>query len=209
MAKGRPKSTDNRDIQFRVRLTKEEYELLDNMSKETGKTKSEILRGVLDMNGATKVVKNGMVVDEFLGVKIKYFSDQIDKLEYIEGDKSDWIDLRAAEEVELKAGESKLIKLGIGMILPKGCEAHMLPRSSTYKQFGITMTNSMGIIDESFCGEKDQWRFPALAHRDTVIHVNDRIAQFRIVEKMPRVEFTEVDHLNEVSRGGIGTTGRN
>lgn len=208
MSRGRPKSNNNRDVQFRVRLTKDEYELLNNISKETGLSKSNILRGGLKMNGVTKVVKNGAVVDEFLGVKIKYFSDQIDKLEYIEGDKSDWIDLRAAENVTLKAGEFKLIKLGVGMILPKGCEAHMLPRSSTYKNFGITMTNSMGIIDESFSGEKDEWRFPALAHRDTEIHINDRIAQFRIVEKMPRVEFTEVDHLNENSRGGIGTTGR-
>lgn len=116
--------------------------------------------------------------------------------------------LEFAENVTLKAGEFKLIKLGVGMILPEGYEAHMLPRSSTYKNFGITMTNSMGIIDESFCGEKDEWRFPALAHRDTEIHVNDRIAQFRIVKKMPKVVFEEVDHLNEVSRGGIGVTGR-
>lgn len=192
MNKGRPKKNNSKNKNFRVRLTEEEYKLLDLLSKETGKSKSDILRGGIKMNE----------------IKIKYFSNEIDKLEFIEGDKSDWIDLRAAENVTLKAGEFKLIKLGVGMILPEGYEAHMLPRSSTYKNFGITMTNSMGIIDESFCGEKDEWRFPALAHRDTEIHVNDRIAQFRIVKKMPKVVFEEVDHLNEVSRGGIGVTGR-
>lgn len=192
MNKGRSKKNNSKNKNFRVRLTEEEYKLLDLLSKETGKSKSDILRGGIKMNE----------------IKIKYFSNEIDKLEFIEGDKSDWIDLRAAENVALKAGEFKLIKLGVGMILPEGYEAHMLPRSSTYKNFGITMTNSMGIIDESFCGEKDEWRFPALAHRDTEIHVNDRIAQFRIVKKMPKVVFEEVDHLNEVSRGGIGVTGR-
>lgn len=191
--RGRPKKNNSKNRNFRVRLTEEEYKLLDILSEETGKSKSDILRGGLKMNE----------------IKIKYFSDEIDKLEFIEGDKSDWIDLRAAEEVTLKTGEFKLIKLGVGMILPEGYEAHMLPRSSTYKNFGITMTNSMGIIDESYCGEKDEWRFPALAHRDTVIHVNDRIAQFRIVEKMAKVKFEEVDHLKEESRGGIGSTGRN
>lgn len=193
MNKGRPKKNNSKNKNFRVRLTEEEYKLLDLLSKETGKSKSDILRGGIKMNE----------------IKIKYFSNEIDKLEFIEGDKSDWIDLRAAENVTLKAGEFKLIKLGVGMILPEGYEAHMLPRSSTYKNFGITMTNSMGIIDESYCGEKDEWRFPALAHRDTVIHVNDRIAQFRIVEKMAKVKFEEVDHLKEESRGGIGSTGRN
>ena len=192
MNKGRPKKNNSKNKNFRVRLTEEEYKLLDLLSKETGKSKSDILRGGIKMNE----------------IKIKYFSNEIDKLEFIEGDKSDWIDLRAAENVTLKAGEFKLIKLGVGMILPEGYEAHMLPRSSTYKNFGITMTNSMGIIDESYCGENDEWRFPALAHRDTEIHVNDRIAQFRIVKKMPKVVFEEVDHLNEVSRGGIGVTGR-
>lgn len=189
----RPKKNNGKNKNFRVRLTEEEYKLLDILSKKTGKSKSDILRGGLKMNE----------------IKIKYFSDEIDKLEFIEGDKSDWIDLRAAENVTLKTGESKLIKLGVGMILPEGYEAHMLPRSSTYKNFGITMTNSMGIIDESYCGENDEWRFPVLAHKDTEIHVNDRIAQFRIVEKMAKVKFEEVDHLKKESRGGIGSTGRN
>lgn len=140
-------------------------------------------------------------------IKIKYFSDQIEKLQYIEN-KSDWIDLRAAEEIELKAGEFKLIPLGIAMELPKGYEAHIVPRSSTYKNFGIIQTNSTGIVDESYCGDHDQWFFPALAMKDTVIHVNDRICQFRIVEHQPRIEFVEVSELMNEDRGGLGSTGK-
>ncbi len=139
-------------------------------------------------------------------IKIKYFSDEIEKLTYIEN-KSDWIDLRAAQEVTLKAGEFKLIPLGIALELPQGYEAHVVPRSSTYKNFGIIQTNSMGVIDESYCGDNDQWFFPALAMRDTVIHVNDRICQFRIMEHQPRIEFDEVQELRNADRGGHGSTG--
>ena len=141
-------------------------------------------------------------------IQIKYFSDKIDKLDYIDG-KSDWIDLRSAEDATLKAGEFRLINLGVGMKLPKGYEAHIVPRSSAFKNFGIIQTNHCGIIDESYCGEEDQWKFPAYALRDTEIHVNDRICQFRIFEHQPRINFIEVDHLEEVSRGGFGSTGKN
>ena len=140
-------------------------------------------------------------------IKIKYFSEQIEKLQYIEN-KSDWIDLRAAEKVELKAGEFKLIPLGIAMELPKGYEAHIVPRSSTFKNFGILQTNSMGIVDESYAGDNDQWFFPALAMRDTEINVNDRICQFRIVEHQPKIELTEVKVLGNADRGGHGSTGK-
>lgn len=140
-------------------------------------------------------------------IRIKYTAD-IDKLEFIEEYKSDWIDLRAAEDVELKAGEFKLISLGVAMELPKGYEAHIVPRSSTFKTWGIIQTNHCGIIDESYCGDNDVWKFPALATRDTVIHKNDRICQFRIVEKMPNVIFDEVDSLDNEDRGGFGSTGK-
>lgn len=139
-------------------------------------------------------------------IKIKYFSDQIDKLTYIDG-KSDWIDLRASEEVTMKAGEFKLIPLGVAMQLPPGYEAHLVPRSSTYKNFGIIQTNSCGIVDGSYCGDDDMWRMPALAMRDTVIHVNDRIAQFRIYKNQPQIEFEEVTALGNANRGGFGSTG--
>lgn len=139
-------------------------------------------------------------------IKIKYFTDKIDKLDYIDG-KSDWIDLRASEEVVMKAGEFKLIPLGVAMQLPEGYEAHLLPRSSTYKNFGIIQTNSCGIVDGSYCGDDDMWRMPALAMRDTVIHVNDRIAQFRIYKNQPQIVFDEVDSLGNANRGGFGSTG--
>lgn len=141
-------------------------------------------------------------------IKIKYFSEKIEKLKFIDG-KSDWIDLRAAERVELKSGEYKLIKLGVGMELPKGYEALVVPRSSTFKNFGILQTNSMGVIDESYCGDNDEWKFPALAMRDTVIEVNDRICQFRIIKHQDAFTFEEVKGLNEVDRGGFGSTGKN
>lgn len=140
-------------------------------------------------------------------IKIKYFDNEIDKIEKIE--KGDWVDLRAAETVELKAGEFKLIKLGIGMILPEGYEAHVVPRSSTFKNFGIIQTNHCGIIDESYCGDNDQWRFPAYALRDTVINKNDRICQFRIIKKQPDISFEAVEHLADKDRGGFGSTGVN
>ncbi len=141
-----------------------------------------------------------------MNIYIKYFCSGIDKIEKIS--KGDWIDLRAAEDVEFKAGEFMLIPLGVGMILPEGYEAHVAPRSSTYKNFGIIQTNSIGIIDNSYCGEKDEWKMAAYALRDTVIHKNDRICQFRIVEKQPEFEFVEVDHLKDESRGGFGSTGK-
>ena len=139
-------------------------------------------------------------------IRIKYFTDQIEPLCYVDG-KSDWIDLRAAEEVELKAGEMKLILLGVAMQLPKGYEAWIVPRSSTMKNFGILQANSIGIVDESYSGDGDQWCFPAYAVRDTVIHVNDRICQFRIMKHQPELCFTAVPHLGNEDRGGFGSTG--
>ncbi len=143
----------------------------------------------------------------FMKISIKYFTKGIEPLRYIDG-KSDWIDLRAAETVELKAGEFRLIPLGVGMKLPEGYEAHVVPRSSTFKNFGILQTNHMGVIDESYCGDNDQWFFPAYAVRDTRIEKNDRICQFRIMEHQPSFEFEEVDRLGEVDRGGHGSTGK-
>lgn len=139
-------------------------------------------------------------------IQIRYLSDQIDRLGYIAG-KSDWIDLRAAEDVEMKAGEFRLIRLGVAMKLPEGYEAHIVPRSSTFKSFGVIQTNHMGVIDGSYCGNDDEWRFPAYAIRDTQIHINDRICQFRIMKNQPVIQFEQVDHLDGENRGGFGTTG--
>lgn len=140
-------------------------------------------------------------------IRIKYFTDAIERLTYIDG-KSDWIDLRASEEVTLKAGEFCLIPLGVGMELPEGYEAHVVPRSSTFKNYGIIQTNSCGIIDGTYCGDDDMWRMPVYAVRDTVIHVNDRICQFRIFENQPKITFDEVESLGNKNRGGFGSTGK-
>ena len=141
-------------------------------------------------------------------IRIKYFSQEIEKLRYVDG-KSDWIDLRAAKEVEFKKGAIALTPLGLAMELPAGYEAHVVPRSSTFKNFGVIQTNSMGVIDETYCGDNDQWFFPAYALRDTVIHVNDRICQFRIMEHQPALDFEETDVLGNEDRGGHGSTGKN
>lgn len=142
-----------------------------------------------------------------VNIKIKYFDESMEKLKYIDG-KSDMIDLRAAEDVDMKAGEYKLIPLGVAMELPSGFEAHIYPRSSTYKIFGLTQANSVGIIDSSYCGDNDQWMYPAVASRDVIIHKNDRICQFRIVRNQPEINFCEVKQLNENGRGGFGSTGK-
>lgn len=139
-------------------------------------------------------------------ISIKYLNEDAEELCYIDG-KSDWIDLRAAETVKLEAGELQLINLGVAMQLPTGYEAIVAPRSSTLKNFGVLMANSIGIVDESYCGDEDWWRFPALAVRDTVIHKGDRICQFRIIKHQPKISFNKVDHLASENRGGFGSTG--
>ena len=148
----------------------------------------------------------GLLKSKTKKIKIKYFDQEIEQIQKI--NVGDWIDLRSAERVELKGGDYDLIRLGVGMILPDGYEAHVLPRSSTPSKFGIILANSMGVIDNSYSGDEDEWRFPAVAIRDTVIEKGDRIAQFRIVKNQPAIEFEIVDHLNDISRGGIGSTGK-
>lgn len=139
-------------------------------------------------------------------VKIKYFDKDIDKIEKIEH--GDWVDLRSAEDVTLKKGEFKLIPLGIGMKLPRFYEAYVVPRSSTFKNWGIIQTNSIGVIDNTYCGDSDQWYFPAYATRDVTIPKNSRICQFRIMYHQPQLDFEEVDKLDDVDRGGFGSTGK-
>ncbi|MCD7885584.1 MAG: deoxyuridine 5'-triphosphate nucleotidohydrolase [Lachnospiraceae bacterium] len=141
-------------------------------------------------------------------IRIQYLNDKIKPLEYIDG-KSDWIDLRAAEDISMKKGEFRLIPLGVAMQLPAGYEAHIVPRSSTFKNFGIIQTNHMGIIDETYAGPNDWWYMPALAIRDTEIHANDRVCQFRIMKHQPQLTFRTVDTLNAPDRGGLGSTGKN
>lgn len=138
-------------------------------------------------------------------IKIKYFRN-VQKIEKLEV--GDWIDLRAAEDVDMKAGEYKMFPLGVAMQLPKGYEAIVAPRSSTFKKYSIILVNSFGIIDESFCGDNDEWQYLAYAMRDTHIPKNERICQFRIVKHQPEIELIEVEELGNQDRGGIGSTGR-
>ena len=144
--------------------------------------------------------------DKKLKIKIKYHDNIIPLTKITNGD---WIDLRSAEDVTMKSGEFRIISLGVSMKLPDGYEAHVVPRSSTYKNFGVIQANHMGVIDNSYCGDNDIWKFPAIAVRDTTIHKNDRICQFRIMKKQPELELKTVFYLDGENRGGFGSTGRN
>lgn len=142
-------------------------------------------------------------------IKIKYFHNDLPKLDYIGGeDKSNWIDLYAAEDVIMQAGEYRMIPLGVAMELPEGYEAHIVPRSSTYKKYSIIQANHMGVIDSSYRGPNDQWQFPAIAFMDTTIHKGDRICQFRIMRKQESVTFIENTLEHNANRGGFGSTGK-
>lgn len=165
-----------------------------------------IIRTGIKIRNSEKVKHSFNFIYTCPELKVKYFTDKIDKLKFVEG-KSDWMDLHAAEDVELKAGDFKLIPLGIAMELPEGFEAHVIPRSSTFKNYGILQANSMGLIDESYCGDNDQWFMPVYATRDTIIHQNDRICQFRLMGHQVSLEITEVEHLEGKDRGGFGSTG--
>lgn len=140
-------------------------------------------------------------------IKVKYNSDKIEKLCYIDG-KSDWIDLRSAKEYHLSAGDFALIDLGISVQLPEGYEMITAARSSLFKNYGLIQTNAIGVIDETYCGDDDVIRMPVYAVRDTVVHVNDRVCQFRIIEHQPRICFEEVETLGNAARGGFGSTGK-
>ena len=138
-------------------------------------------------------------------IKIKYLANGLTPIDAISN--GDWIDLRSAEDVYMLAGEYRLIPLGVAMELPEGYEAHIVPRSSTFKNFGLIQTNHMGVVDGSYCGDHDQWHFPAYATRATHIHKNDRICQFRIVKNQPQIKFETVEKLGNADRGGLGSTG--
>lgn len=142
---------------------------------------------------------------EPLKIQIKYFDPNMPKIEKVKT--GDWIDLRAAEDITLKQFEFKLIPLGVAMKLPRNYEANIVPRSSTYKNFGIIQTNSFGVVDRVYCGNSDEWFMPVIALRDTEIKKYDRICQMRINSVMPKVVFNEVEKLSSTNRGGHGSSG--
>ena len=142
-----------------------------------------------------------------LDIKIRYLETGLVEIKVTEI--GDWIDLRSAETVCLYKGEKALLRLGVAMKLPDGYEAIVAPRSSTFKNYGIIQTNGIGIIDSTYCGNNDEWLMPVLATRETMIHKNDRICQFRIQKKQPTIKFVVVDKLCNEDRGGFGSTGTN
>lgn len=190
-----------------VDLSQPEFSMFEIPAKKNSTTSKDDCTAVVRQPGeiAKQIVDAAGKVTET--IPIVYHCEDIDKLTYVDG-KSDWIDLRAAEDVMFEQGEFKLIKLGISMKLPEGYEAHVVPRSSTFKNYGLLQTNSCGIIDQSYCGQNDIWKWPAYATRPTYVHKNDRICQFRIVKNQPRIEFQEVERLEGEDRGGFGSTGK-
>lgn len=140
---------------------------------------------------------------KLMQLKIKYLNSTLEHIKQF----GTWCDLRCPVDIEIKSGEHKLIPLGVCIQLPKNYEALLVSRSSTFKNYGIIQTNAPGIIDESYSGNDDQWFFSIYATRDTVIYKNDRICQFRILKKQPRLKFIKVDNLENFSRGGYGSTG--
>lgn len=139
-------------------------------------------------------------------IRVKLFDKECD-LGIIE--KGDWIDLKTREEVFMLEGDAYIIKLGVAIELPAGYEALLVPRSSTFKKYGIIQTNSMGVIDELYCGDNDEWGLPVYATRYTHIPKGTRIAQFRIIEHMPELEIYYVDELGNKDRKGFGSTDEN
>lgn len=151
-------------------------------------------------------IKNNIFLDEKFGLPIKINYHGLPyRLKQIEG--SDWIDLYVVESYHLKAGEREYLNLGISMKLPEGYEAYIVPRSSTFKKYGILQTNSPAVIDNAYNGDDDIWKYPVYATREIWIPEGARICQFRIQKSQPKVEFIEVDSLGEENRGGLGSTG--
>ena len=139
-------------------------------------------------------------------IKVRYQNEAAKPIQ--QAHSGEWYDLRCAEDVRMRRGEFKVFSLGVSIELPKGYEALVAPRSSTFRRYGILPVNSMGIIDESYCGDEDEWHFLAYATKPVVLHKDERICQFRIIEHQPKLNMVEVDTLGNANRGGIGSTGR-
>lgn len=152
-----------------------------------------------------------------LNIRIKYFDGAV-RLKKIA--KGNWIDVYANKDIFIKHNERAMIPLGFALELPKGWEAHLAPRSSTFKSWGIIQTNGVGVVDDTYIGDNDQWHMPVYClvpkdvqvvegkeEKGTFIKKGDKIGQFRIMEVMPQIEFEEVESFGNCDRGGFGTTG--
>lgn len=146
------------------------------------------------------------LLHNFEVIKLKVRDDGVNPVNRIVV--GDWIDLESNTKVTYKAGDTVVIDFGVAMELPKGYEAHLLPRSSTFQNTGLLLTNSMGIIDNSFCGDNDYWGAKFYATKDGKVEKGQRLCQFRILENQPPLKFVEVIHLGNKDRGGYGSTGK-
>lgn len=185
-------------------MNKREREMLSYIARTLAKLSYENYIEVEEANELYDIAGNFERNEEVL-IRVRMIDKEIDRPEKIV--KGDWIDLRAAETIEYKAGDYFKIPLGLAIELPKGYEAYIEPRSSTFEKYGFYMANEMGIVDEKFKGDNDMWQYPAHAVRDGRIEKNTRFCQFRIFEHQPDVEFLFVDTLGNEDRGGVGSTG--
>lgn len=151
-------------------------------------------------------------------IRIKYY-DGATKLKKIT--KGNWIDVYANTDIFIEEGNRAMIPLGFALELPNGWEGHLAPRSSTFKTWGVIQTNSVGVVDDTYIGDNDQWHMPifclqgketlkedGIEKRGTWIKKGDKIGQFRIMEVMPTIEFEEVESFGNEDRGGFGSTGK-
>ena len=156
--------------------------------------------------GCSVLFAEPLKIHNSIGIDIVYHSDDVPIIKKIDG--GDWIDLAIATECEMFKGDFKLLSLGVSMRLPKGYEANIVPRSSTFKRYGIIQTNHYGVIDNSYCGTTDIWHFPAYATRDIFIPKGTRICQFKVMKNQPKtIVFNVVSSLKNDDRGGFGSTG--
>lgn len=196
----KPLKREGEIIQIRIDKTKNLYVAMV--------TDSDNVWHVFDLNELDKLREKGEKPKPRIKTVPIQYSD--DSLELTELEQGDWIDLRAKETITLKQFEYTEIDLGVAMRVPNGEEAHLKPRSSTYKKYGIIQTNGVGVIDNSYSGKDDIWKMPVVALRDTVIPKGERICQFRFVPKMNKDEYKykKVNELRGENRGGFGSTGR-
>ena len=188
---------------FLIKYTIQKYKESNQIKNKNNKNQNINIKGEKTMSQCKCNQENKHTI------RVKYRDKTLPKLQNIAGIKSDWIDLYASQDYELKQGEFKLIDLNVVVEIPKGYEGHIAPRSSTFKNFGIIQTNSVGVVDNSYCGDEDYLKMPVLAMRDTIINKGDRICQFRIFKKMEETIFEEVEVMDNENRGGIGSTGIN
>lgn len=152
-------------------------------------------------------IRTELMSDSVYAIKVKYHDGASKLGSDIHGV---MCDLSASETVELKQGEVKVIPLGVSMKLPYDDFGIVVPRSSTCLKHGIMMANSIGIIENEYCGDGDVWGFVAYAIRDTVIERGTRIAQFMPSPFVPdwnKIVFEEVESMGCADRGGYGSTG--